>query len=740
MMEALAIKLQACTRGHDAAAPLSHKVCEQIALERPKSLKELAKVEGMGRTKLIAHGHAVLECLAETRDAGNVGQGAGDKVEGKMVINGKRKRVVGDALVVPERLDKLQKGQGGVPSTPFVNHHHQQQVPAKKKALIIPADKKEKALGTKEVKPVHEEEPSKASKNDREVVNLPPHAARYMEYVEKKRVHRDEPVLQVKPVFRLKADPKKNVKATLETTPDSLSRKNTKQEPRSSKPIVYQSNVEKTCAVDDGPLELEQKENGKMHDLRNLAQNETKTVDKLVPVYTDGSSQPLFLNQAQQDAERKILSGQNVFLTGAAGVGKSFLLRHVIKALKAKYSLCKGEPVAVCASTGIAAHNLEGRTIHSFAGIGFGEGGQKNVLEKVQRSSRATASWRNVQVLIIDEISMLDSNIFDLLDFIARTIRNCEKPFGGIQVVLCGDFAQLPPVSMSQKWKRADFCFKSAAWRKARIHTCTLTTVVRQSGDDKFIAMLTEIRSGLCSDETSDALKLCNVTCKPLPVDGILPTRLYCLNKNVDEENRSELEKLPGPPVELFATDYFSRLKLSRFSSAESIQAKLRQIMEKKNLPSKLQLKVGAQVIVTKNINKLGLFNGSRGVVEGFEKKYIASSQYGPDSGQYDCARVRFDSGRTLLIEPIAVFHATAEGCIKRVQVPLRLAWALTVHKSQGTTLTRALLMIQNAFDYGQVYVALSRVVSLEGLWLKGADITKDKVLIHPHVKAFLRI
>eukprot|EP00751_Fragilariopsis_kerguelensis_P050075 CAMPEP_0171035506 /NCGR_PEP_ID=MMETSP0736-20130129/40717_1 /TAXON_ID=186038 /ORGANISM="Fragilariopsis kerguelensis, Strain L26-C5" /LENGTH=204 /DNA_ID=CAMNT_0011479843 /DNA_START=292 /DNA_END=906 /DNA_ORIENTATION=+ len=200
--------------------------------------------------------------------------------------------------------------------------------------------------------------------------------------------------------------------------------------------------------------------------------------------------------------------------------------------------------------------------------------------------------------------------------------------------------------------------------------------------------------------------------------DGIVPTKLYCTNKNVDAENKTELQKLQGRSEAYSSTDHF------KGSYSTSIQTTLRQICDKK-LPSRIQLKIGAQVMLLKNMPEWRLVNGSRGVVIDFDennKKYPV---------------IRFANNTVRTITPFEVFQASAGGAMTRLQLPLKLAWCLTVHKSQGMTLDRLELQLDDAFDYGQVYVALSRVTSLAGLWIKGKAITQKLVKAHPDVIKF---
>jgi ATP-dependent DNA helicase PIF1 len=354
------------------------------------------------------------------------------------------------------------------------------------------------------------------------------------------------------------------------------------------------------------------------------------------------------LNAEQRDAAARALDGANMFLTGAAGVGKSFLLKHVVSELERRHP----GGVVVTASTGIAASHIGGGTIHSFAGIGLGKGGRQKLVEKVLGNSAAVGRWESVAVLVLDEVSMLDSELFAALEAIARAARRSSRPFGGVQLFLSGDFFQLPPVSLGQYG--AGFAFESPAWAQCGITTVVLRTVVRQSGDTRFIGLLNEIRVGRCSDESSKVLGACHVSRKPVPKDGVLPTKLcvtcvlepnlshrcivrrmslhrYCKNQNVDEENNTHLARLPGDARTFDAIDAFR-------GGQPSDPRQLMASVEKK-APQRLCLKLGAQVILTRNMPEHKLVNGSRGAVVGFVEAHCVE-YIGAAAGNYLCPQV----------------------------------------------------------------------------------------------------
>jgi ATP-dependent DNA helicase PIF1 len=429
---------------------------------------------------------------------------------------------------------------------------------------------------------------------------------------------------------------------------------------------------------------------------------------------------------------------RNVFITGSAGTGKSYLLKYIVEELRERK---KGTPnsVAICAPTGVAAIIVGGSTLHSFFGIGLGQGSIPSLLKKVNKNSGAKKRIDETDILIIDECSMLSADLLEKLDAISREIRKdgkfCEVPFGGMQIIAFGDFFQLPPVVKRDSGgfndrRHRPFCFDSETWSELGLseNIIELKEVQRQD-NEKFVSLLNKVRVG---DVRETDINNLNSKClisdsNPLPTDGILPTRLYVLNKDVDQENISRLADLEGKEIKCTAVDTW------RGSVSTGIPAAIKKKMKESldmEMPNEVRLKLGAQVMLTRNKDlDRNLVNGSRGVVEGFED----------DGGEFLIPIVRFDSGTVTKISPVESLRYGpdgGEGCLVRMQIPLKLAWAITIHKSQGSTLTRALLDITSAFEYGQCYVALSRVKSLEGLWLE-KPARLSNVMVSPQVLEF---
>ncbi len=419
-----------------------------------------------------------------------------------------------------------------------------------------------------------------------------------------------------------------------------------------------------------------------------------------------------------------VVRRENVFFTGDAGSGKSHVLRAMVQALRsAKQS------VYVTASTGIAACSIGGVTIHSFAGIGTGADSLENLLRRIGHGSKAAARWRRCSTLFIDEISMLDGTILDKLNEIAKSVRGNALPFGGMQVVCTGDFFQLPPVS-----QRLVFCFETEAWRSTiGSNAYCLTTIFRQQ-DDAFIRILREMRVGIVSRKTEETLRALDVV-QTSSDDLIEYTQLCPRNDDCDRINQMHMAQLSGREHVYHATDWHAPGEDAVFESFHKSCAAL---------PA-LTLKKGAQVILLQNTDlEGGLVNGARGVVLGFMNE---------SSTEGECVQVKADSEtfvpyvrfitvhqhKTECAVPCTEFVIEREGkkIATRRQIPLKLAWSISIHKSQGMTIPRLSVSMKGVFEYGQAYVALSRAVGLDSLRVQ--HFVPSVVRAHPRVIAFYK-
>ncbi len=385
----------------------------------------------------------------------------------------------------------------------------------------------------------------------------------------------------------------------------------------------------------------------------------------------------------QSEALAILQTGRNVFLTGEPGAGKSYTVNAYVAYLRSH-----GVDVSVTASTGIAATHIGGVTIHSWSGIGISKTLNRYELAEIVGRDKLVKRVRGTHVLIIDEISMLDGRMLSLVDTVCRTIRNSAQPFGGIQVIFVGDFFQLPPVS--RDGDEVMFAFDSRAWHEAAPTICYLSEQHRQE-DATFLAILSALRAGEISDDHRETLASRRVS------SAEDMTKLYSHNADVDRINSMELAKLPGQPTTLSMR-------------GQGPKPLVEQIMRGCLSPEKLLLKIGAKVMFTKNNPEKGFVNGTTGVVEMFQK-----------GSNYPVVKIR--SGRHIVAEPMdwsIVIDGTPVAMV--LQVPLRLAWAMTVHKSQGMSLDAAFVDLSGAFAFGQGYVALSRVRTLAGLHLGGIN------------------
>lgn len=510
------------------------------------------------------------------------------------------------------------------------------------------------------------------------------------------------------------------------------------------------------------------------------------------------------LNEDQQRALELIEAGRNVFLTGGAGTGKSFMLALAIRSLKEKYGAAR---VVVCAPTGVAAANVGGQTLNSALGIGVPQ--HRRDFANCITASRV-GRWG---ALVVDEVSMLSAEYLELAESALRNARKSKKAAGGLQIVFSGDFYQLPPVfdqrvllisdeerRKSGAFENAGLAFEAPAWRRLKLATVLLTRVYRQT-DAAMVEMLRVIREPPDAGSAAravEALALASRLANEEGVDaaeddGIRPTQIFSRNRDVDDMNSREIKLLPGPLVTMPALDRILPDPVSvpaascdaeddfdaRLFQENQSEQRRKRIAERAveffrdcQAASEIGLRVGAQVMLLRNVDTAaGLVNGSRGVVVGFVDKHeidyddpdgvccslLRSPKRQPSPGNdyymKECeANVERWTGTLLpvvrfaarperpMVVPPASFSLGEVGrdVASRLQTPLKLAWAITVHKSQGMTLDRLRVSLRSMFAEGQVYVALSRARSLKGLVVldyKGAAVRCD-----PAVRKFYSV
>lgn len=388
----------------------------------------------------------------------------------------------------------------------------------------------------------------------------------------------------------------------------------------------------------------------------------------------------------QDEALAILEAGKSALLTGAAGTGKTYVLNKFIKRAKKR-----GQSVAVTATTGLAATHLNGTTIHAWSGIGVRDAMDKYAAAKLGASRQELI--RKADVLVIDEISMLHDFRLDMVDEVLRLVRGSTEPFGGMQVVLCGDFFQLPPVNRGGE-RQGSFVIGSSVWQQSTFAVCYLEKQYRQVDDQDYTDILNGIRQGMLTRSQLNALQ---ARTQAFDDPFATKTRLLTVNVDVDSANSRELDALDGEVVEY---------EMETHGGKQYVEQLKRSCLA----PEVLRLKKGAAVMCIKNAQDRKYANGSLGVVTGFEK----TTRY---------PVVALASGRTIVVGPDS--WELMDGDKRRAtitQLPLRLAWAITVHKSQGMTLDAARIDLSKAFVEGMGYVALSRVRSLKHLILDGLN------------------
>lgn len=398
----------------------------------------------------------------------------------------------------------------------------------------------------------------------------------------------------------------------------------------------------------------------------------------------------------QEQALSILKTGGNVFLTGEPGAGKTHTLNRYIEYLKDHQI-----SVAVTASTGIAATHINGMTIHAWSGIGIKDSLSPAELDEITQRERVVRRIAKTSVLVIDEVSMLDGGVLSMVEAVTRSIKGMPLPFGGMQVVLVGDFFQLPPVT--RRGDTMQFAFESSVWQGLDPLVCYIDEQYRQD-DETLGALLSSIRKGEIDESVYDLLGSCSETSFR---EGMEPTKLYTHNADVDAMNKKRLAEL---------NERSRTFQMSAKGNKQLLEGLKRSCLS----PEILELKVGAMVMCTKNNFEVGYVNGTLGQVTDLDTK-----NGNPVIETLD--------GREITITSASWTVADGDKVLAEVtQYPLRLAWAITVHKSQGMSLDAAEMDLKNAFEYGQGYVALSRVRTLSGLLLRGCNARALEV--HPTI------
>ena len=445
------------------------------------------------------------------------------------------------------------------------------------------------------------------------------------------------------------------------------------------------------------------------------------------------------LSDEQKIAYEKYKNGENIFLTGPGGSGKTKLIEYFVH-----YSKYYEENFQVCAMTGCAALLLQcnARTLHSWSGIKIAKGTKNKVVDSVLFNKNAVKNWKKVNILILDEVSMLSKKIFEIIEETARHVKKNDRPFGGMQVIFSGDFCQLPPVGNYGEKDTSQFCFESPVWNFVfpKQNNILLKKIFRQN-DKEYARILQHIRQGILKKQDCQLLKQrLHIKFDPENHYGCTPTKLFPLRAKADHINKLMFEKIEETHYTFEIIQKLDNLTLDNNKPIprETFE-KCKKLSEKDvaqeinilvaNIPCQqvLHLKVGTVVMCTINLDmENGICNGSQGVVSQIVKE---NDQYFPF--------VRFYNGIEKKMAP-HFWQSEDFPTISVGQYPLILAWAITIHKIQGATLDLAEIDVGNSiFEYGQTYVALSRVKSIQGLYLSAFE--PEKIQTNPLVIEFYK-
>lgn len=419
------------------------------------------------------------------------------------------------------------------------------------------------------------------------------------------------------------------------------------------------------------------------------------------------------LSNEQKIALEWCMKRESVFITGGAGTGKSYLIRKIIDELE-KNNL----KILITASTGTAAYNINGRTVHNALGL-------KHKPEKNQMYTKEHII-NSIDVIVIDEISMISCELFDIIYEGINEIRFKNKINKNIQYILVGDFLQLPPVDKNNK--NIKFAFESKNWKKCINKIIELKLNFRNK-NNIYLDILEKIRNGICTYE--DEIFIKNLSKNSINYKEIIPTKIYITNREVNQENDNNLSKLKG---KLYKYEMIYEKNYNIDDDDDNLNIKdlndfLDNIINNCNIKC-IDLKVGAQIIITRNISK-DVYNGCRGIVIGFKQDYEIKNNNIPDwkkekiSKIYEFIKknnnvlpiIKLENDKTFILEPISfIYDGMYDSYVDIIQLPIKLAYAMTVHKCQGMSINKCIIKLNGIFVSGQTFVALSRITNLDNM------------------------